>query len=314
MVREMNRIPLYEALRRKKEADGGLNQTPQAQPVPQQKPRTEARIQLKPSPAQAKQVPSQPKPLTKPVARPLVTLKGRVLKQPKQPSRAKELVKELLNDKNLLKWAGVAAGIIIVLLLILAIASRFSGNTQEQPESNDGIAAVPKETLNVSNVNPESEVLPPPVQEPVVQKSVVKQPEASVPAQPVKTQSTAKPEIPAAIQNEFQKPTVEKKPEPVKATSTGDNAIVITTYTKKDDLVPVVEYFKANGIATEIIQEGSYYYVVSQSRFDTVNTPGSEGYKLKQKIKQVGANYKAPAGFERFASKPFQDVYGKKIK
>ncbi|MEN6309862.1 MAG: hypothetical protein ABFD91_19110 [Anaerohalosphaeraceae bacterium] len=308
----MNRIPLYEALRRKKEAEG-LNQTPQPQPVPQQKPRTEPRIQLKPSPTQAKQVPSPPKPLTKPVARPLVTLKGRVLKQPKQPSRAKEMVKELLNDKNLLKWAGIAAGIVIVLFLVLAIASRFSGDSQEQPDNTNLVVASPKETLNVNNVSPESEVLAPPAQEPVVQKPVVRRPEVPVESQPVKTQGTTKPEIPAAIQKEFKKPTDEKKPEPVKATSSGDNVIVITTYTKRDDLIPVVEYFKTNGIATEIIQEGSYYYVVSQSRFDTVNTPGTEGYQLKQKIKQVGANYKAPAGFERFASKPFQDVYGKKI-
>jgi len=300
MVREMNRIPLYEAIRRKKEA-GGLNQTPQAQPVPQQQPRTEPRIQLKPSPTQGKQIPAQPKPLTKPVARPAVTLKGRVLKQPKQASRATELIRELLNDKVLLKWVGIAVGAVVVVLLFITIAGKFGGNGETQQIADDKATEGQHETLIVDTTDLDSQMLTK-SSDPVVSKPEVKQ------------QETVKPEIPTAIQNEFQKPAVEKKPEPVKATSAGDNAIVITTYTKKDDLVPVVEYFKANGIATEIIQEGSYYYVVSQSRFDTVNTPGSEGYKLKQKIKQVGANYKAPAGFERFASKPFQDVYGKKLR
>jgi len=201
----------------------------------------------------------------------------------------------------LLKWVGIAVGAVVVVLLFITIAGKFGGNGETQQIADDKATEGQHETLIVDTTDLDSQMLTK-SSDPVVSKPEVKQ------------QETVKPEIPTAIQNEFQKPAVEKKPEPVKATSAGDNAIVITTYTKKDDLVPVVEYFKANGIATEIIQEGSYYYVVSQSRFDTVNTPGSEGYKLKQKIKQVGANYKAPAGFERFASKPFQDVYGKKLR
>lgn len=311
MVREMNRIPLYEAIRRKKEA-GGLNQTPQAQPVPQQQPRTEPRIQLKPSPTQGKQIPAQPKPLTKPVSRPAVTLKGRVLKQPKQASRATELIRELLNDKVLLKWVGIAVGAVIVVLLIITISGKLGRNKEGEPIASGQTPEGQREISNVDVTDLDTQMLTT-SGEPVASKPEQKQREIAAQPAPAKTQTPVKPEIPAAIQNEFQKPTTEKKPEPVKATSTGDNVIVITTYTKKNDLVPVVDYFKANGIATEIIQEGSYYYVVTQSRFDTVNTPGSEGYQLKQKIKQIGANYKAPAGFERFASKPFQDVYGKKI-
>jgi hypothetical protein len=312
MVREMNRIPLYEAIRRKKEA-AGLNQTPQAQPVPQQQPRTEPRIQLKPSPTQGKQIPAQPKPLTKPVARPAVTLKGRVLKQPKQASRAMELVREVLNDKVLLKWIGIGVGAVIVVLMIITIAGKIGRSQQGEPVVSGKTPEGQKEVLNVDVTDLDTQMVSK-SSEPVVPKPEVKQREIPVQPAPDKAQTPVKPEIPTAIQNEFQKPTADKKPEPVKATSTGDNVIVIVAYTKQNDLVPVQVYFKQNGIETEVIQRGSYFLLVTKNRFENPEKSGTDGYQMKQTIKRIGAKYKAPDGYERFGSTPFQDAYGMKIK
>ncbi len=312
MVREMNRIPLYEAIRRKKEA-GGLNQTPQGQPVPQQQPRTEPRIQLKPSPTQGKQIPAQPKPLTKPVARPAVTLKGRVLKQPKQASRATELIRELLNDKVLLKWVGIAVGAVVVVLLIITIAGKIGQSEQNEQFANGKTTEGQHETLKVDTTDLDTQMLAKP-SDPVVSKPDVNQQESVVTPAPGKAQMPVKPEIPTAIQNEFQKPAVEKKPEPIKATSTGDNVIVIVAYTKQNDLIPVQVYFKQNGIETEVIQRGSYFLLVTKNRFENPEKSGTDGYQMKQTIKRIGAKYKAPEGYERFGSAPFQDAYGMKIK
>jgi len=312
MVREMNRIPLYEAIRRKKEA-GGLNQTPQAQPVPQQQPRTEPRIQLKPSPTQAKQVPAQPKPLTKPVARPVVTLKGRVLKQPKQASRTMELVREVLNDKVLLKWVAIAVGIVLVVVLLITMAGKISRNKQDQVVVSGQTPKEQKEVSNEDLTDLDTQMLSNPIV-PVVPKPEVKQQETAVVPVPARTQTPVKPEMPAAIQNEFQKPPAEIKTEPVKATSTGDNAIVIVAYTKQNDLIPVQAYFKQNGIETEVIQRGSYFLLVTKNRFENPEKTGTDGYQMKQTIKRIGAKYKAPEGYERFGSTPFQDAYGMKMK
>ncbi|MBN2512553.1 MAG: hypothetical protein JXB18_06405 [Sedimentisphaerales bacterium] len=300
----MNRIPLYEAIRRKKEA-GGLNQTPQAQPVPQQEHRTEPRIQLKPSPTQAKQVPAQPKPLTKPVARPAVTLKGRVLKQPKQASRTMELVRELLNDKALLKWIAISIVAIVVVLLIINIA-RNSG------ESDLGVPGVPGSEGQAGLSKVETTDLDSQMStgsgEPTGAESEVNQQVTVATPAPTRTQ------IPAAIQNEFQKPADEKPPVATKATATGDNVIVIVAYTKQGDLLPVQVYFKQNGIETEVIQRGSYFLLVTQNRYENPEKTGTDGYQIKQTIKRIGAKYRAPEGYERFGSTPFQDAYGMKIK
>ena len=301
MVREMNKISLYEAIRRKKETEG-LDVSPQSQPVPEQKSRTEPRVFLKPSPTQVKPggvaaIPSVP--ATKPVNKPRVVLKGQTLRMPKRPSRVMIVLRELLNDKALLKWAGIAAAAVVVLVVgvsLIAKALKATDVVIEPPQSKKFEQPVDREKVVKDYTAPKKmPEAPAEVPAPVVQ------PRVEPPA-------PAKPQLPAAVKSQLN-----QKPDAPKVASTGDNAIVIVAYTKKADLAPVVDYFKANGIATEIIQDGSYYYVVTQSRFDTVNKPGTEGYQLKQKIKQVGAGYKAPAGFERFASKPFQDVYGKKL-
>lgn len=115
---------------------------------------------------------------------------------------------------------------------------------------------------------------------------------------------------------------IEKKPAPVIESTPkliepmGENAIVITSYDLSSHLEPVKAYFAQYGIATEIIKRGSRYLLVSQNRYDNIEKAGTDGYEMKKKIMQIGAGYKPPAGsgFESFGTKPFQDVYGMKIK
>ncbi len=100
--------------------------------------------------------------------------------------------------------------------------------------------------------------------------------------------------------------------EPVEPT--GDNTIVLVEYHSLPDLAPVQEYFRKHGIELEIVPESGRYFLQTKQRYDNLSRPGTDGYKVLQKIKEIGKEYKAPKGFETFATNLFQDAYGKKVK
>ena len=106
-------------------------------------------------------------------------------------------------------------------------------------------------------------------------------------------------------------PEAVAKSEPVK--SKGDNRIVIQTYQRRADLEPVKNYFAGFGIETEIIRIDNWYYLVTKEKYENPEKPGTDGYAIKQKIIALGANYRAPAGYESFGKKPFHDLYGMKF-
>jgi hypothetical protein len=113
----------------------------------------------------------------------------------------------------------------------------------------------------------------------------------------------------------------------------GDHWIVLLTQHKnEDDLTPVVEHyrtygielsiyeigptrqwFKDNGLNVAMLPSGDGYMLTTRQLYNTPDRPGTEGYDMKQKIRAVGATYKAPAGRETFAAKRFSDAYGMKI-
>jgi hypothetical protein len=101
--------------------------------------------------------------------------------------------------------------------------------------------------------------------------------------------------------------------EPVK--QTGNNVIVLVQYDSLPDLAPVQAHFSENGIETEIVTEGGRYFLQTKQRYDNPAKPGTDGYKARQKIAEVGAKYKgkAPAGYETFAPNYFSDAYGKSV-
>ncbi len=99
------------------------------------------------------------------------------------------------------------------------------------------------------------------------------------------------------------------------ADTQGDHVIVLVQYYRMADLVPVREHFAQNGIETQIVQEANWYFLITKDKYQNPKTPGTDGYKAKQRIIEVGAKYegKAPEGRETFAPNFFRDAYGKKI-
>jgi hypothetical protein len=110
-----------------------------------------------------------------------------------------------------------------------------------------------------------------------------------------------------------QQPKVTATQAPLPADQTGNNRIVIQTYKLRSHLEPVKQYFAQFGIATEILQVGDWYYLVTKNKYDNPQKPGTSGFYARQKIIELGANYKAPPGFEPFGDKPFSDAFGMKF-
>ena len=118
-------------------------------------------------------------------------------------------------------------------------------------------------------------------------------------------------------------------PTPVKD---GDNVIVLAQYPQAKALQAAQKYFAQNGIATEVVDVPTLRAILRQQGINTSvlgnkdgfmlvsdfcnnpENPGTDGYKLKEQIKQVGRGYKAPAGLESFAPKYFSDAYGLKVR
>jgi len=94
----------------------------------------------------------------------------------------------------------------------------------------------------------------------------------------------------------------------------GSNVIVLVEYQTQADLVPVQKHFAEFGIETELVNLAGRYFLITKDRFDGFG-PGSDGFRARQKIVEVGALYKdkAPEGYETFAPNFFKDAYGKKV-
>ena len=100
--------------------------------------------------------------------------------------------------------------------------------------------------------------------------------------------------------------------------SKGNNRIVIQEYQVRAHLEPVQQYFAQLGIETEIIPIDNRWFLVTKAKYEeNPKRPGTNGYLARQKIIELGAQYKAPQGFETFfgaaGSKPFHDAYGRKV-
>ena len=104
---------------------------------------------------------------------------------------------------------------------------------------------------------------------------------------------------------------IETNVEPTK--STGTNVIVLVQYHTPADLGPVQAHFEEHGIATEIRMRNGRYFLQTVDRYDNPDNEGTDGYKAKQKIIEVGSKYEAPKGYETFARHKFSDAYGMKV-
>ena len=114
--------------------------------------------------------------------------------------------------------------------------------------------------------------------------------------------------VPRPVESTVPAPAIAEEAE--QSVSTGSNRIVIQTYDLRSHLEPVKKFFSANGIETEIREIGGMYYLVTSRKYKNPERKGTDGYNIKQKIIEVGADYKAPPGYETFGRKPFHDAYG----
>jgi hypothetical protein len=313
MVRKMNRISLYEAIQRKKEAQGH-NTTPKAGSVPEQSQRTEPRVQLKQPQTQAK--PAIPvKPVVKSPIKPLLAARSTLFRKEKKYSwGVLTSLKELIKNNPTTAWMGIG-GFVVVSVLIIFLLGIQSRQNPDKPAKQVVIEdkTSQNKTQRIENIGEQqTQSVKPAVPKEEKPAAIVQRPVQAPPAEPVKPQ--AKTQLPPVIQDQLQKQADAEKAQPPKPVSTGDHIIVIAAYTKQDDLAPVGAYFRQNGIETEVIRQGSYCLLVTKQRFENPEKTGTDGFRMKQTIKRIGANYKAPSGYERFSSTPFQDAYGKKVK
>ncbi|MBN2020273.1 MAG: hypothetical protein JW749_08615 [Sedimentisphaerales bacterium] len=100
---------------------------------------------------------------------------------------------------------------------------------------------------------------------------------------------------------------------PSQPVSSGANRIVIQMFQVRAHLEPVKEYFDKLGVETEIVERNNWYYLVTKNKYNNPDKQGTDGFAAKQKIVELGAGYKAPAGFETFGAKPFSGAFGMKF-
>ena len=104
-----------------------------------------------------------------------------------------------------------------------------------------------------------------------------------------------------------------KKPAAAVEKPKGNNRIVIQTYRLRTHLEPVKQYFAQFGIETEIKKISDWYYLVTKDKYENPEKSGTDGYFAKQKIIELGAEYKAPQGYETFAPNFFKDAFGQRF-
>lgn len=106
-------------------------------------------------------------------------------------------------------------------------------------------------------------------------------------------------------------PLPKTEPETSVANQQGDHVIIITIYQIRRDLEPVAKFFANKGIETQIVKpDKRFYYLITKNRYQSPLRKGTDGFYALAKIKQAGAKYKAPKGYEPFGKVPFQDAYG----
>ena len=97
-------------------------------------------------------------------------------------------------------------------------------------------------------------------------------------------------------------------PAGVELAPSGSNHIVIQQFGVRRDLEPVMNYFSDNGIECLIISHNGKQFLVTKGRYNR-----ADGNRVLEKIKDVGAGYRAPTGYESFAQRLFSDAYLKKF-
>ena len=146
--------------------------------------------------------------------------------------------------------------------------------------------------------------------EPITTSAVssIETPERTEAARPARPEARTPVTTPSR-QQEVQRPSA--------VASNKTNWIVIQQYQVARDLEPVKEYFAKHGIETKIVSRLSrgrqMFFLVTAEMFENTVRAGSDGYEVLQRIRKLGAGYKAPPQYESFAPHLFGDAYGEKV-
>ena len=179
--------------------------------------------------------------------------------------------------KLLFKKPYVIAGSVLAVILLFWIVSSFKKD-KPAPEITQ---AVDSPGISETQSSTPIQVTPPPQPKPTVQKP------ASRPIDPVLDVKASPPTEPA-----------------------GDHVIVLAHYRSRDQLLPLVTYFRNNGFETLIEKSGTQYVLMTKDRYQNPNHPGNDGYTARKKLIEIGNKYEPESGFLPFS---FDDIYGKKI-
>ncbi|OHB55993.1 MAG: hypothetical protein A2Y07_06320 [Planctomycetes bacterium GWF2_50_10] len=245
------------------------------------------KLKIEPKPAPAAVKPQAPVPVSLPV--PLRSVPAAAPSSPASPKTniwAKKPAMLQVNNGRIEAFLPYpVAGIVVLVVLVLLLAFYHIGSTVGR---NRAAKVAQADAQSGENV--------------VAKTKEVARKMARISTTPVETPAIQVVQVPPADNSASANPAV----------SMGAYVIVLKEMADSRNLAPVKEYFDKNGIPTEIRRGGSSFFLVTKERFESAGK-GTPLDELKQKIAQVGKNYKAPPGYGNFGPKMFNDAYGRKL-
>ncbi len=282
--------------------NGGQEAEPPAveEPKPQAEP---VRIQVEPlrPPVERPVAEKLPEPLVKPV-RPVERPEPQP--RPVQPRLRPKAVQ--VHDGRIEISLPYTIGVTVLLISVLLVLGAFRlGQMQHRyrlPAVNSSVAGKVKTPAPAPKVEPE-----------VKQSPARAEPPAPAPGVEAVASDADVTTAPATVQG-------------------GDHVIVLAQHAQREPLDAVKAYFGSQGIATEVISVAKLrdylvgqginagvlgtrggFMLVTARYYDNPQNQGTDGYKAKQEIIEVGRRYKPKSASESFPNY-FSDAYGMKVR
>ena len=208
---------------------------------------------------------------------------------------SKETSQGFLSSPTTVKIAMAGGAVLIVLLVVWLLSLIFGGDEPVQPTAQQPAEPI-RQTQPTEPVRAAENTVPPVEEQKEEKKTGIfgfgkKEPkeEEAAPVQPA---------------------------EPTFESSIGKNVIVIASIpgSRQNELSSLKEFFAVKGVPTEVIMNSSgYAMLVTRQGFDkNPASEGTDGYRLLQKIKQLGLVYPNETGDTKWGVRPFQEAWGYK--
>jgi outer membrane biosynthesis protein TonB len=278
------------------------------EPAVVEEPKAQVPVQVEPvkPPEEKLIVEKLPSPVVKPPVRPVV-VEPRPQPQPRpaQPWLRPKAVQ--LHDGRIEVSLPYTLGVTVLLIAILLVLGAFRlGQMQHRTSPPAVTSSAPGTTNQVKQVTPKPDPAP-----------VRQETPAPVPAPAPANETTS-----AGPSNAATPPA-----------KSGDHVIVLAQNAQSKPLESAQTFFKEHGVALEVIDVAKLrdylgghgistsvlgtrggYMLVTADYYDNPQNPGTDGFKAKQKIIELGKAYKATPGSQAFAPNYFSDAYGMKVR